>query len=90
MCAPPRPSYLHPVALIPKGALSSKRTATFAVVASAIGLLVIPILTIPAMVVAGIGWRSAPRWTRVTLLIGAVLFAAYLLAAKTPPPAQHS
>jgi hypothetical protein len=78
------------VALIPKGALRSKRTATFAVIASAVGLLLIPVLTIPAMLVAGFGWRSAPRWTRATLLIGAVLFAAYLVSVKqAAPPLQH-
>ena len=78
------------MALIPKAALQSKRTATFAVVASGVGLLLIPVLTIPAMLVAGFGWQSAPRWTRVTLVIGAVLFAAYLVAVKTPAPhIQH-
>ena len=78
------------MALIPKGALGSKQTATFAVIASAVGLLLIPILTIPAMLVAGFGWRSAPRWTRATLLIGAVLFAAYLVSVKqAAPPLQH-
>ncbi len=78
------------MALIPKGALASKRTATFAVIASAVGLLLIPVLTIPAMLVAGFGWRSAPRWTRATLLIGAVLFAAYLVSVKqAAPPLQH-
>ena len=74
------------MALIPKAALGSKRTATAAVVASGLGLLLIPVLTIPAMLVAGFGWRSAPRWTRITLVIGAVLFAAYLVAAKAPAP----
>lgn len=58
--------------------------------ASVVGLLLIPVLTIPAMLVAGFGWRSAPRWTRVTLLVGAVLFAAYLVSVKSPaPPVQH-
>lgn len=75
------------MALFPKGALGSKRTATFAVIASGVGLLLIPVLTIPAMLVAGFGWRSAPRWTRLTLVIGAVLFAAYLVSVK--PAAPH-
>lgn len=74
------------VALIPKGALSSKQTATFAVVASVVGLAMIPVLTVPAMLVAGFGWRSAPRWTRLTLILGAVLFAAYLVSVKPAPP----
>lgn len=77
------------MSLIPKGALNSKRTATFAVVASLAGLVLIPVVTIPAMLVAGFGWRSAPRWTRLTLVIGAVLFAAYLVTVKSPP-AQHT
>ena len=84
-------SYPQGVALFPKGALASKRTATFAVIASGVGLLLIPVLTIPAMLVAGFGWRSAPRWTRVTLVIGAVLFAAYLVTIKPGAPhLQHS
>lgn len=74
------------VALIPKSALSSKQTATAAVVASVVGLVTVPVLTVPAMLVAGFGWRSAPRWTRMTLILGAVLFAAYLATVKTPPP----
>jgi len=78
------------VALFPKGALSSKRAATFAVIASVVGLLIIPVLTVPAMLVAGFGWRSAPRWTRMTLIVGAVLFAAYLVTVKPASPAvQH-
>jgi hypothetical protein len=74
------------MSLIPKDALSSKQTATFAVVASVVGLVTIPVLTVPAMLVAGFGWRSAPRWTRVALIAGAVLFAAYLLKVKPAPP----
>ena len=68
--------------LFPKKALSSKRTAILAVIASVVGLAVIPVLTVPAMLVAGFGWRSAPRWARMTLVIGAVIFAAYLVAVK--------
>jgi hypothetical protein len=77
------------MALIPRGALNSKRAATFAVIASVIGLAVIPVLTVPAMLIAGVSWRSAPLWTRITLIAGAVLFAAYLLTLK-PAPAPHS
>lgn len=79
-------SYAEYVALIPKGVLNSERTATFAVIASIVGLIVIPILTVPAMLIAGFGWRGAPRWTRVTLIAGAVLFAAYVLYAKPGSP----
>jgi predicted cation transporter len=78
------------VALIPKGALGSERAAIVAVIISLVGLLVIPVVTVPAMLVAGFRWRSAPRWTRLTLVIGAALFAAYVLAIKPhPPAAQH-
>jgi len=86
----PLRSYSLTVALIPRGALNSKRTATFAVVVSVIGLAVIPILTIPAMLIAGVGWKSAPTWTRLTLIAGAVLFAAYLVALKPAAPVTHS
>jgi hypothetical protein len=75
------------VAFSPKAALTSGRMAKPAVVLAIIGLLVIPILTIPAMLIAGFGWRAAPRWSRVTLVVGAVLFAAYLLSLH--PAAHH-
>jgi protein-S-isoprenylcysteine O-methyltransferase Ste14 len=78
------------VALIPKRALQSKSTAVLALAVSAVGLAVIPILTLPAMFLAGIGWSSGPRWTRVTLVLGAILFAAYLIAVKPGHAAQHS
>jgi hypothetical protein len=78
------------VALIPRGALESKRTATFAIVVSVIGLAVIPVLTIPAMLIAGVSWKSAPAWTRLALIAGAVLFAAYLLTLKPAAPGTHS
>jgi hypothetical protein len=55
-----------------------------------VGLLVIPVITMPAMLVAGFGWRSAPRWTRLSLVIGPVIFAIYVLAIKPhAPAAQH-
>jgi uncharacterized membrane protein YgdD (TMEM256/DUF423 family) len=59
----------------------------FAVIVSAVGLAVIPVLTVPAMLLAGFKWRSAPRWTRLTLILGGVLFAGYLIALK--PAAPH-
>jgi hypothetical protein len=34
------------------------------------------------MFLTGVGWTSGPRWTRVTLVLGAILFAAYLIAVK--------
>ncbi len=76
--------------IIPKGALSSKRAATVALIISFVGLLVIPVITVPTMLVAGFRWRSAPRWTRLSLVIGAAVFAAYVLAIKPhAPAAQH-
>jgi hypothetical protein len=78
------------VALIPKRALQSKSTAILALAVSVVGLAVIPILTLPAMLLAGVGWTSGPRWTRVTLVVGAILFAAYLIAVKPDHVAQHS
>jgi hypothetical protein len=90
LCGERRQSYAQAVALIPKGALSSKRAATVAVIISFVGLLVIPVITVPAMLVAGFGWRSAPRWTRLSLVIGAVVFAACVLAVKPHAPGgQH-
>jgi hypothetical protein len=75
------------VALIPKGALSSKRAAAIAVIISFVGLLVIPVITVPVMLVAGFAWRSAPRWTRVLLVIAAVAFV--LTVKPHAPAAQH-
>jgi protein-S-isoprenylcysteine O-methyltransferase Ste14 len=78
------------VALIPKSALSSKRAATIAVIVSLVGLLVIPVITVPVMLVAGFGWRSAPRWARLLLVIAAVVYAACVLTVKPhAPAAQH-
>ena len=78
------------MALIPKSALSSKRAATIAVIVSLVGLLVIPVITVPAMLIAGFGWRSAPWWARLLLVIGAVVFAACVLTVKPhAPAAQH-
>jgi hypothetical protein len=74
------------VAFIPESALKSKRTAISAVVVSIIGLAVIPVLTVPAMFLAGLSWRSAPRWARLTLVIGAIFFVAYAVALKPAAP----
>jgi 4-hydroxybenzoate polyprenyltransferase len=77
------------VALFPKGAFSSKHAAIFVVAVSAVGLAVVPVLTVPAMLLAGFKWRSAPRWTRLTLVIGGVIFAAYFIALKPATPPRH-
>ena len=78
------------MALIPKAALQSKSTGILAVIASVVGLAIIPILTLPARFLAGLGWSSGPRWTRITLVLGALLFAGYLLAAKPGHVSGHS
>ncbi len=83
-------SYPQGVALIPKVSIDSKRFGVFAVIAAVIGLVITPVLTVAAMVLAGVGWRSAPRWTRLTLLIGAVLFIAYHISVKQPPAIRHN
>lgn len=89
LCDERKRGYAQGVPLIPKGALSSKRAAAVAVIISFAGLLVIPVITVPAMIAAGFGWRSAPRWTRLSLIIGAVVFAVYVLGIKTHPTARH-
>jgi protein-S-isoprenylcysteine O-methyltransferase Ste14 len=77
------------MAFLPKGALQSKRTAQLAVVASLIGLVVVPVLTVPAMFLGGITWSGAPRWARMTLIIGAVVFVAYFAAFKPAGQVAH-
>jgi hypothetical protein len=65
------------VALIPKVKVGGKPAGIVAVLAAFIGLVVIPILTVAAMVLVGVAWKDGPRWTRVTLILGAVLYVAY-------------
>jgi protein-S-isoprenylcysteine O-methyltransferase Ste14 len=77
------------MAFLPKGALESKRTAQLAVAASVIGLVVVPVLTVPAMFLGGITWSGAPRWARMTLIIGAVVFVAYFVAFKPAGQVPH-
>ena len=89
LCGLRAPSYARGVALLPKGALGSKRTATAAVIVSFIGLVTVPVLAIPAMFLVGIGWRSAPRWARTTLTVTALVAAAYLIALKPAGQIPH-
>jgi hypothetical protein len=70
-------SYSRGVALIPKVKVGGKPAGIVAVLAAFIGLAVIPILTVAAMVLVGVAWKDGPRWTRVTLILGAVLYVAY-------------
>jgi hypothetical protein len=77
-------SYSQGVALIPKVKVSGKPAGILAVIAAAIGLAVIPILAVAAMVLAGVAWKDAPRWTRGTLLVGAVLYVAYRVGVSHP------
>ena len=82
-------SYSQGVALIPKVKVSGKPAGVAAVLAALIGLAVIPILAVAAMVLVGIAWKDGPRWTRMTLIIGAVLYVAYAVASKHPAVSHH-
>jgi hypothetical protein len=81
-------SYSQGVALIPKVKVSGKPAGILAVIAAVIGLAVIPILAVVGMVLVGVAWKDAPRWTRVTLLVGAVLYVAYRVGVSHPA-GQH-
>jgi hypothetical protein len=82
-------SYSQGVALIPKVKVGGKPAGIFAVIAAFIGLAVIPVLAVAGMVLVGIAWKDAPRWTRVTLIVGAVLYVAYR-AGVAHPAAHHA
>jgi hypothetical protein len=77
-------SYPQGVALIPKVKVSGKPAGIFAVIAAVIGLVVIPILAVAGMVLVGVAWKDGPRWTRVTLIVGAVLYLAYKVGVNHP------
>jgi hypothetical protein len=77
-------SYSRSVALIPKVKVGGKPAGIVAILAAFIGLAVIPILTVAAMVLVGVAWKDAPRWTRVTLIAGAVLYVAYRVGVDHP------
>jgi hypothetical protein len=77
-------SYAQGVALIPKVKVSGKPAGIFAVIAAVIGLAVIPILAVAGMVLVGVAWKDGPRWTRMTLITGAVLYLAYRLGVSHP------
>lgn len=82
-------SYAQGVALIPKVDAGGKPVGILAIIAAVIGLAVAPILAVAAMVLLGVGWKGAARWTRATLIVGAVLYTAFVIAAKHPA-AHHS
>jgi hypothetical protein len=82
-------SYSQGVALIPKVKVGGKPAGIFAVIAAFIGLAVIPVLAVAGMVLVGIAWKDAPRWTRVTLIVGAVLYVAYRVGVAHPA-AHHA
>src|ERR1700685_4523784 len=82
-------SYSQGVALIPKVKVSGKPAGILAVIAAVIGLAVIPVLAVAGMVLVGVAWKDAPRWTRVTLIAGAVLFVAYRVGVAHPA-AHHA
>lgn len=78
------------MAFIPKGKLDTNSTAKIAVVVGVIGLFLVPILAVPAMLVAGLSWRSGPRWARLVLVAAAVVFAIYIVAAHPAAGLLHS
>ena len=82
-------SYAHGVALIPKVNLDPKRTAVFAVIAAVIGLIVIPILTVPAMLILGITWKGGPNWARITFIGAALLILVFVVGAHHAPIHHH-
>jgi hypothetical protein len=77
-------SYPQGVALIPKVKLGGKPAGIVAILAAFIGLAIIPILAVAGMVLTGVAWKDGPRWTRVTLLVGAVLYVAYRIGIHHP------
>jgi|HubBroStandDraft_2_1064218.scaffolds.fasta_scaffold695618_1 hypothetical protein len=76
--------YSRGVALIPKVKVSGKPAGIFAVIAAIVGLAVIPVLAVAAMVLVGVAWKDGPWWARLTLIVGAVLYVAYVVASKHP------
>ena len=72
------------MALIPKVKVSGKPAGILAVIAAVIGLAVIPLLAAAAMMLVGVAWKDGPRWTRVTLIIGGVLYVAYRVGVSHP------
>jgi hypothetical protein len=53
------------------------------IVIAALGsLLIVPVITAPIMFVAGLAWRTGPRWARVTLVTAACLFGLYFFATN--------
>jgi hypothetical protein len=77
-------SYSQGVALIPKVKVSGKPAGILAVIAAVIGLAVIPLLAAAAMLLVGVAWKDGPRWTRVTLIVGGVLYVAYRVGVSHP------
>ena len=76
--------YSRGVALIPKVRVSGKPAGVFAVIAAIVGLAVIPVLAVAAMVLVGVAWKDGPWWARLTLIVGAVLYVAFVVASKHP------
>ena len=77
-------SYSQGVALIPKVKVSGKPAGILAVIAAVIGLAVIPLLAAAAMMLVGVAWKDGPRWTRMTLIVGGVLYVAYRVGVSHP------
>jgi hypothetical protein len=67
------------VAINTQKILGHKNAPIVALIVAVLGLVVVPVLTVPAMVVAGIVWKAAVTWIRVTLVVGGVAFAYFAL-----------
>jgi hypothetical protein len=56
---------------------------TVLIVILAIGLLfVLPLIAVPVLLITSVAWRSGPRWARITLAAGALLFVLYFLVTS--------
>jgi hypothetical protein len=67
------------VAINTQKILGHKNAPVIALIVALLGLIIVPVLAVPAMVVGGITWRAAATWVRMTLVVGAIAFAYFML-----------
>jgi hypothetical protein len=61
----------------------SKRLPPVLLVVLGVGsLLVVPLIAAPILFVAGLAWRTGPRWARITLTTAAILFGLYFFVTQ--------
>jgi hypothetical protein len=77
------------VAVIPKVKVKPEHSAIFAIAVAVIGLLIIPVLTLPAMLITGVAWKAGKAWARITLVGGAVLILVIVVAGKHAAVHHH-